>query len=177
MAIAEGKLALEAGTAGLTLLSSLISLMQTARKEGKDVGLAEIMAKLPGQTFELSKDLIRETQKIKQDFLDASIPLDKSIDELQSDYGWWRFGKHKLLRRFESRSNAIANDLGHFLDDFLAVANCTGTEELVALSFSNAKGRQHEIDSINRREAYVGDVFDQMIGHAGHLRDEVQSLI
>jgi len=173
----EGKIAMEAGTAGLNLLTNLVSLIHAAKESGKDVGLAEIMAKLPAETFELSKDLIREAQQLKQDFLDNGVSLDKTIDELQSDYGWWRFGKHKLFRKFEARANAITDNLGHFLDDFLAVARCAEIEELVAESFHNAQGRQQEIDSINRRETPIGEVLEKMIGHAQQLRDEVQTLI
>lgn len=177
MTFAEGKLALEAGTAGLTLLSSVISLIKTAKDHGHDVGFSEIMAKMPGETFELSKELLREVQKLKQEFLDAGVPLDMTIDELQSDFGWWHVGKHRLFRKFEARANAISDNLGHFLDDFLFVANCSQSEELVSQSFANTKERQHGIDSINRRETPVGDVMDKMIGHAEHLRDEVQALI
>ena len=145
MAVAEGKLALETGKAGLTLLTSLVSLIKAAQEQGEDVDFAEIMARMPAEVFALSKELLREVEKLKQDFLDSNVPLDKSIDQLQSEFGWWRFGKHRLFRKFEGRANGISDSLGHFLDDFLSVANCAGTEKDVAKSFAESRGRQHDL--------------------------------
>lgn len=84
---------------------------------------------------------------------------------------------HRLFRKFEARSNAIADNLGHFLDDFLFVANCSETEEAVAVAFGEARKRQTEIDGMNRRSDKVGEVLDAMITHAEVLRDEARALI
>lgn len=65
----EGKLALDSGTAGLNLITSLLSLIKTAKDQGHDnAGLAQIMAQMPPQVFNLSVDLLHECEQLKQDF-------------------------------------------------------------------------------------------------------------
>lgn len=86
MALAEGRLALDTGTAGLNLMTAVLTLMTTSKAQGRDdPSFAGITAQVPGQVFALSKELLKSCEELRQDFLNAGASLDLSIEQLQAD--------------------------------------------------------------------------------------------
>ena len=177
MSPAETKLALEAGTAGLTLVSQLISMVRQAKqKDEPEPGLAELMARLPAAAFSLSKNLVRECEALKKAFIEEQVDMKKTIAELESDHWWWFSGKYKLVQGFQSYAYALSNVSGHAIDDFIAVARCRDQIGIVAGAFEEARKLKEEIDSIVRRDVPVEAILDGLIGLARRLRDDAQKL-
>lgn len=178
MALAETKLALEAGTAGLTLVSQLLSMIRQARQSGQaDPQMSELLAQLPGAAYSLAKELVSECEALKQAFIDAKIDTKLTIAALEKEHWWWFGGKYKLVRRFHSHANALSNIAGHAIDDFIAVARCRDQIGLVVDAFENAKKDKEKIENIINRDTPVEHILDELIGSARRLRDDVQKFV
>ncbi|TCU21823.1 hypothetical protein EV130_110167 [Rhizobium azibense] len=178
MAIAETKLAIEAGVAGISLVSQLMSLIKQARASDQtDPQMAEILAQLPAAAFSLAKDLLGECEALKQAFIDAKIDTKYTIAELEDKHWWWFGGKYKLVQRFLSCSNALSDIAGHAIDDFIAVARCRDQIKLVTEAFIEARKSKEEVEAVINRETPVGEILDKLIGLSRQLRDDVQKLL
>ena len=179
MAFVETKLALEAGTAAINLISSLIGLIEKAKEQddgGANQSIAEILAKLPAEAIKLSKELLSRAEYAKQLFIDTGIPLDKSISDLEKDYWFWFSDSYKIVREIHAYSNALCTSIGHAIDDFIAIAKCGGQLELVSGAFAESREKQNMIDGIVKRDIPIGEILDQMISFARQLRNDVQEL-
>ncbi|MGQ4878900.1 hypothetical protein ACOJCM_10065 [Billgrantia sp. LNSP4103-1] len=172
------KLALEAGTAGLTLLSQFSELMKEADRNNSPVKeMAELIAYFPGEAFSLSKELLRHCEMLKQTFIAEGVDLTKTIAELEADHTWFFTGKYKLVKNFLPYVNGMSNIISHNIDDFIAVARCQDKIHLVSEGFANAKEQKDEIEKIIRRDIPVGAVLDAMIGWSSDIKDEVQKIV
>lgn len=178
MTVAETKLALEAGTAGLTLVAQLLSVIRQARESGyADPEMAELLAALPGATFSVAKDLVSECEALRQAFIDAGIDMTKTVSQLQAENNWWFTGKYKLVRRFLCQCNALSNLAGHAIDDFIAVARCRDQISLVTKAFDDARKKKEEIDDLILPDVPVEVILKNLISFARGLRDEVQKFV
>ncbi len=172
------KLAFETGSAGLTLVSQLLSfLRQSAKEEHPLHTMSEVIAQLPAAAYALSKELVTQCEALRQAFIEHKIDINKTIEELEDDHWWWFSGKYKLVQGFLAHTQALSDIVGSNIDDFIAVARCRDRIDIVANAFADAKERKRAIDGIIRRDIPVEKILEQMVGMAAELRDGVQKFV
>lgn len=177
MTSADTKLAFEAGTAGLSLLNQLISMIRQARANGEpEPKIAEVLKRLPAAAFRLSRNLVDECEALRQSYLDAKVDITKTISELEREHWFWFGQKYRLVQGLRSSANALSTVAGQAIDDFMAIARCQDRIDLVAAAFENARKQKEEIESIVTRDVPVEEILKKLTSLARSLRDEVERM-
>lgn len=174
----DGKIIGEGSVAGLQLFNSLIEICKTAKKDGKRLAVADVIAKLPGEAFELAGQFVGEIDKLRTEFANIDPTRKKTIDELQSETSFWRLKTYKILRNFRPRITGITNQISMFLDDVIAVAHCKEAEDIVANSFKRSVKRRNKLEAdADFTKLPVCIVLDNLRNHARQMRAELHEMI
>jgi hypothetical protein len=169
----EAKAAFEGAATGLSLLERLFKMVDSARKDGKRLQIADILHRLPAEGFSLAGDIAQKVEKLRQSFLNAKINLSLSLTALQAQTEWWRYKQYRLVRRFAADTNALKTSIGHLLDDFVALAHCSEAEDLIASSFKQAQEITKNLSSTIQQELPVGKIFDELLDTARRIRSSL----
>lgn len=168
------------GVQALSLTNNIVTLIQNARKNGKanGLGLADIVNILPAEAFKLAEEFIKQVTELKTKFLKEEIDLKQYIDDYECYSGWWKSRHDKLLIDFQATINDINAKLANFMDEVVAVARCSGEEELLGGSFQEArklkKKLRKDTDFDNNT---IGEIFDNLINHAEDLKAKLGDMI
>lgn len=164
------------GVQALSLTNNIVTLIQNARKNGKanGLGLADIVNILPAEAFKLAEEFIKQVTELKKKFLKEQIDLSLYIDEHECDHKWWYNRRDRLLIDFQATITDITAKLSNFMDEVVAVARCSGEEELLGGSFQEAlklkKKLRKDTDFDNKT---IGEIFDNLIKHAEDLKAQL----
>lgn len=178
----DAKVALDTAGASISLLNTLIQVILENKKKGekgRDPRLSELLAQMPAEALKVANQLVEQLEALRQKFLEKKFDLDKSINDLQAEQSWWQYFSegHKLIRDFEENATSLANSVGRFMGDFVALAKCMDDGQTIAKSVRNAQGRQHEVEAVIRRDVPVRQVLDKLLDYARGQRDELNGLV
>ncbi len=170
------ELAFEAGVEALTLLNSIIELARNAREHGKENGLqiADVMKLLPAEAFRLAGELENRAEQLQQDLRNAGVDPSRTLDELQHETWFYQRRRYNILKHFNANVQAICTQLGVLADDAVAIAQCSHEEELLAVSYRQARERKQQINlTCGDTSLPLGKRLAFLIDHAQKFRAEL----
>jgi hypothetical protein len=179
MMYVDPEIAIAGGAQVLTLLNRVLALAETAREKGKanGLGIADIIEKLPAEAFSLAGQFERQVNDLRHSFLVYGIDTKKTIDELQSETWFYQWGRKKLLDNFKPMTDAIVIQLTTLLDDAVAIARCSGEENLLAVSYSRSRERKTQLRRSLDQNLPVGELLDALLKEAATMRAALGDLL
>ena len=141
------------------------------------MNIADVVERLPGEAFTLAGRLINEIDRFRQACLKAEINLERTVDELLADTSFWRYQRHRVIKRFKPNIDAISIQLETLLDDVIAVAHCREADDLIASSYAQAKERKDGLQSRLAPGLPVGESLDNLKDYATDLRAQLGDLL
>lgn len=175
----DPEVALEGGVQALTLLNKVVTLAKTARANGKKggLGIADIIERLPAEAFNLAGQFEKQVKELQQDFLKQGISLGRTLDDLQSETWFYQRSRRTLLDSFKPKTDAILAQLMTLMDDSVAVARCSGEEELLAMSYKMARERKVQLRQSLNPNLPVGALLKTLIDQAERMRAELGDML
>lgn len=173
------ELAFQGGVEALTVLNSIIKLAHTARERGKENGLqiADVMKVLPAEAFHLAGELENRATQLEQSLKETGGDLSKTVDELQQETWIYQRSRYNLLKHFNANVQAICTQLEILADDAVAIAQCSHEEELLALSYQQAREQKQQIDRrCGDANLPVGERLEFLIDQARRFRAELGTI-
>jgi hypothetical protein len=170
------ELAFKGGVEALTVLNSIIKLAGNARERGKENGLqiADVMKILPAEAFRLAGELENRATQLEQSLKETGGDLRKTVDELQQETWIYQRSRYNLLKHFNANVQAICTQLEILADDAVAIAQCSHEEELLALSYQQAREQKQQIDRrCGDASLPVGERLEFLIDQARRFRAEL----
>jgi hypothetical protein len=171
-------LAFEGSVQALTLINSVVKAIQRSRADGETdgLGIADIVARLPAEAFNLAGEFERHVAALRRSFLEKGLDLAQTLDQLESNVWCYQFPQKDLLTSFKPHVEAIRAQFSSFMDDIVAVARCHGEENILAASSEHARERKRQIAEAFPRDLGqlpVGEVLDRLTFFAEQLRAEL----
>lgn len=121
-------------------------------------------------------NFVAELQQIKQQIVKAKINDRKSLRQLQSETGFWRLKKWRVLRDFGTRVSALEMSLENFFDDVVAVVNCRRADKVLAKSYAESLEQKNELRVLVSDDRPIGDVINDLLRVAQECKAELSEL-
>lgn len=152
---------LEALAAALALLNSTRELVRSTRAGPDALSASIVVQRLPGETFQMAERLRDDLRQLRADLQSAGVDLDRSAEELEADFDWWRLRRNRAVRNIRPRLQGVGDTLATLLNDLVAVAQCFRAEELIVQSYRDARNQQANIRTMTDPSRPVGRIIDE----------------
>lgn len=173
----DPKSAFDVSASALTLLDTLIKTTGEMRKAGKDPSIAAVIERMPAEAFSLSEQFEEEAKALRHSMTVSGINPETPVNNLEQSSLWWTNKQGRALHKFKPRVDAILAQLETFMDDIVAVAHCTGRDELIAASYERALERKRKLQSELNYDRPIGEIVEVLIRHAQELHVESAKLL
>jgi hypothetical protein len=168
--------ALTAAGSSTTLVNNIVMFVKNAQKAKQDPRMADVLARIPVETFALAGQYLQEIQNFRQVLLDMGVDLEMTQEQALDKTGKLQFRRRGVLTGFSARVNAIETQLSRLLEDCVAVSDCCGGEDLIVTSFVESE----EFRTVISRELdpgrKLGDIIRSLEGRAQDMRNALGDL-
>lgn len=168
--MADTAMFLSSAAASLSMLDSLMRMVQNARRENSRLTLAEVMAHLPVEAFLIAGQISEEITRLEERLEDQYIDINKTINELEADKEYWTKRQYRLIRKTYPISRALSRQIGSLFEDFIALAHCHGEEHLISLSFRDSAEKKVQISQIVNRNRTIREILRELYEESERLR-------
>jgi hypothetical protein len=158
----------------LSLTSVLIKVHQEhAKNPSRAPGLADIMKSIPDTVFQISNRITATVNELEKDCDKAGLDPKKTLDELKTDPGFWLSRRRRALDNFEMRVKEIREEIAVLFDDVVAISNCSGAEELIAVSYAQALEAKDALRRDTGEDVPIGKIMDNLRSASEKMRAQI----
>ncbi|MDX6463334.1 MAG: hypothetical protein QOE55_7031 [Acidobacteriaceae bacterium] len=165
------------GVASLELTQSLIKIIENLRRDKTmPSSMANLLSQLETDAFVLTSKFVAEVDAWENSLDKAGISLKDRFGDLEKTSRYWKNRHDKTMEAFEPTLKAIQQRLCGFIDDVVAIARCSGREEVLGLSFEETAELKKQIRADTDVETHsIKEVLEALRGKAEEFRSALGS--
>ncbi|MEQ8228177.1 MAG: hypothetical protein RIA64_08835 [Rhodospirillales bacterium] len=149
---------------GLTVLKELIAMRERAAAEGRpDPTMSALIEAMPAEAFKISQQIEAQLRELRQNLISNEIDLTQTADDILSSHWFWEHRFDRTPRRINELLEGLKNSLTVMADDFVAIARCSGQNELIGLSYSDSRETKSQLRQMTNPDRPVGEILNDLI--------------